>query len=146
MGLNSSNCHNWKACSINNSQFSLNSRAVTKGRGPGAGEFPWLLRVWAPATLKQNQNTGKWKIHQTTKLWIKKKPFSLSMQTLIHLLKRVILQFLWGSAWKRVMLNNVIFLRKRAILRRVSFFRILLLSEFLALRGNSIQITESRSQ
>ena len=26
-------------------------RVVTKGRGPGAGDFPRLLRAWPPATL-----------------------------------------------------------------------------------------------
>ena len=53
----------------------------------GAGDFP-LLQVWAPATLIQNKNIGKKKMHQVTKLWIKKQTNSLLIQTLIHLLKR----------------------------------------------------------
>ena len=61
-------------------------RAVTKGRG--AGDFPRLEEVWAPATLIQNENIGKRKMHQITKLWIKKQTNSLLIQTLIHLLKR----------------------------------------------------------
>ena len=48
----------------------ISLRAVPKGRG--AGDFPWLQEVWAPATLIQNENIGMRKMHQITKLWIKK--------------------------------------------------------------------------
>ena len=47
------------------------NRVVTKGRGPGAGDFPGLLRAWPPATfvIKLNQKSTPLKhtktIHQT---------------------------------------------------------------------------------
>ena len=51
--------------------MSLAVRVVTKGRGPGAGDFPRLLRAWPPATfvVKLNQTSTPLKhaktIHQT---------------------------------------------------------------------------------
>ena len=42
-------------------EFYATNRVVTKGRGPGAGDFPRLLRAWSPATfvVKLNQKSSR---------------------------------------------------------------------------------------
>jgi len=42
--------------------------------GPGAGDFHRLLQVWALATLIQNENIGKRKMHQIQNHALKNKP------------------------------------------------------------------------
>ena len=60
-------CYKSLFCGCSLKFFShLRGRAVTKGQGPGI--FPSYYKSVPPATLIQNENIGKRKMHQITKL------------------------------------------------------------------------------